>query len=162
MGVFLCQSEVKSGWKIRYSTSKTGTYKALKTLTGTSLTHASAEAGKTYYYKVIALAETSEANSAFSAIKSLTCDLARPTVSIALSANKPKVSWAKVDGAVSYKIYRATSKTGTYSLVKTTTAAYYKDTKAVAGKTYYYKVMAVCSNTSGNSAYSSIVSIKSK
>ena len=46
--------------------------------------------------------------------------------------------------------------------MKTTTNRYYKDTKAKSGKTYYYKVIAVCKNTSGNSAYSGIVSIKSK
>ena len=102
------------------------------------------------------------AAAAYSEVKSCTCDLAQPSVSIALSSKKPKVSWGKVTGAVEYKVYRATSKTGTYSLVKTTTSSSYTDSKASSGKTYYYKVVAVCSNTAGNSAYSSVVSIKSK
>ena len=83
-------------------------------------------------------------------------------VSITRSSGKPKVSWNKVTGAVSYKVYRATSKNGTYSLVKTTTSRSYKDTSAKSGKTYYYKVVAVCKTSAGNSAYSGIVSIKSK
>ena len=149
-------------YQVYRATSKNGTYSRISTTANTSVTNTKAEAGKTYYYKVRAICDVDAAAAAYSAVKSRTCDLPRPDVSIALSSKKPKVSWDKVTGAVEYKVYRATSKTGTYSLVKTTTASYYRDTKATAGKTYYYKVVAVCSNTAGNSAYSSIVSIKSK
>ena len=74
----------------------------------------------------------------------------------------PKVSWKKVEGATKYEVYRATSKSGTYSKVKTTTSLNWKDTAAKSGKTYYYKVVAVASKTAANSAYSGVVSIKSK
>ena len=149
-------------YEIYRATSKTGTYSRLTTVTGTSATNTKTDAGKTYYYKVRALCDVSAAASAYSEVKSRTCDLPRPSVSISLSSGKPKVSWGKVEGAVSYKIYRATSKTGTYSLVKTTTSLSYRNSGATAGEIYYYKVVAVCSNTAGNSAYSSIVYIKSK
>ena len=149
-------------YEVYRATSKSGTYSRITTTANTSITNTKTDAGKTYYYKVRAICDVDAAAAAYSAIKSRTCDLPRPTVSIALSSGKPKVSWAKVDGAVEYKVYRATSKSGTYSLVKTTTSLSYKNTSATAGKTYYYKVVAVCSNTAGNSAYSSIVSIKSK
>ena len=163
--------KIKVSWKaidgaVEYevyrATSKTGTYKLVKTTTSTSFTNTSTTAGKTYYYKVKAIASKSAADSAYSEVKSRTCDLARPTASVALSSNKPKVSWKKVDGAVEYEVYRATSKSGTYSKVKTTTSLSYKDTKATSGKTYYYKVIAVASKSAANSAYSSVVSIKSK
>ena len=149
-------------YEVYRATSKDGTYSRISTTSNTSVTNTKADAGKTYYYKVRAICDVDAAAAAYSSIKSRTCDLPQPSVSIALSSKKPKVSWTKVDGAVSYKVYRATSKTGTYSLVKTTTSSYYKDTKATSGKTYYYKVVAICSNTAGNSVYSSIVSIKSK
>ena len=149
-------------YEVYRATSKTGTYSRISTTANTSVTNTKADAGKTYYYKVRAICDVDAAAAAYSEVKSRTCDLPRPTVSVALSSGKPKVSWGKVEGAVSYKVYRATSKTGTYSLVKTTTSLSYKNTGATAGKTYYYKVIAVCSNTAGNSAYSSIVSIKSK
>ena len=149
-------------YEVYRATSKDGTYSRISTTSTTSVTNTKAEEGKTYYYKVRAICDVDAAAAAYSSIKSRTCGLPQPSVSIALSSKKPKVGWDKVEGAVSYKVYRATSKTGTYSLVKTTTASYYKDTKATSGKTYYYKVVAVCSNTAGNSAYSSIVSIKSK
>ena len=45
----------------------------------------------------------------------------------------------------------------------TTTSKSYTNTSAVKGKTYYYKVKAICTKTTnGNSAYSSVKSITSK
>ena len=149
-------------YEVYRATSKNGTYTLLKTTTSTSLTNTTVTAGNTYYYKVKAIASKSAANSAESEIVSRTCDLAQPTVSIALSSNKPMVSWKKVNGATKYGIYRATSRTGTYSKVKTTTSLNWKDTTAKSGKTYYYKVVAVASKSAANSTCSSIVSIKSK
>ena len=149
-------------YEVWRATSKNGSYSRLTTTTATSVTNTKTEAGKTYYYKVKALAQDSEANSAYSTAVSRTCDLAQPVVTIALSTKKPKVSWKKIDGATKYEVYRATSKNGTYSKVKTTTSTSYKDTAAKSGKTYYYKVVAVCSKTAGNSAYSAVKSIKSK
>ena len=149
-------------YEVWRATSKNGTYSRLTTTTATSVTNTKTEAGKTYYYKVKALAQDSEANSAYSTAVSRTCDLAQPVVTIALSSKKPKVSWKKIDGATKYEVYRATSKNGTYSKVKTTTSTSYKDTAAKSGKTYYYKVVAVCKSTAGNSAYSAVKSIKSK
>ena len=163
--------KIKVSWKkidgatkyeISRATSKDGKYTVVKTSTGSYWTDTSAKAGKTYYYKVKAIASKSAANSADSEMKSITCDLPQPTVSIALSSKKPKVSWKKVEGATKYEVYRATSKSGTYSKVKTTTSLNWKDTAAKSGKTYYYKVVAVASKTAANSAYSSVVSIKSK
>ena len=147
-------------YKVYRSETKDGTYKLMKTVTGTTYTNTSAVAGKTYYYKVKAVAENSSADSAYSEVKSRTCDLPQPEVKITKSLGKPKVSWNKVSGAVSYKVYRAASKNGTYSLVKTTTSCSYKDTAAKKNTTYYYKVVAVCNPTAGNSAYSNVVSIK--
>ena len=149
-------------YQVYRAESKNGEYKLIKTTTSTSLTNTSTTAGKIYYYKVKAIAENPTADSAYSVVESRTCDLARPEVEITRSSGKPKVSWDKVTGAASYKVYRATSKSGEYKLVKTTTSLSYKDTKATAGKTYYYKVVAVHSNSKANSAKSSVVSIKSK
>lgn len=73
---------------------------------GTSYTNTSAEAGKTYYYTVIALHGKSSANSAYSETKARTCDLARPEISVSLnSSGKPVVSWSTVNGAAKYTVY---------------------------------------------------------
>ena len=93
---------------------------------------------------------------------SRTCDLAQPEITVKLSSGNVKVSWEKVDGAQEYKVYRATSKDGTYKLLKTTTGTSFTNTSVTSGKTYYYKVVAVHSTSAANSAYSSLDSVKVK
>ena len=74
------------------------------------------------------------------------------------SYNKVKVTWKKVSGATGYKVYRATSKTGKYKLVKSVKTNTYTDSKLTTGKTYYYKVKAT--NKTASSAYSKVVKAK--
>lgn len=149
------------GYKVYYSTSKNGSYSVLKSYTNsTSLTHSKAVAGTTYYYKVRVLADDSAADSADSAIVKCACDLARPTVTVSNDAETGKVvlKWDKVSNAVSYNIFRATSKNGDYTCIKSgVTARTYTDTSARAGRTYYYKVRAVAENSAANSAHSAAV-----
>ena len=147
-------------YEVYRATSKNGTYSLLKTTTGTSLTNTSAKTGIQYYYKVRAIHSKSSANSAYSEIVTRICDLARPVVKATnvASSGKIKLSWEKVEGAVKYEVYRATSKTGTYSKLITTTSTSVTNTSATAGKTYYYKVRAIHEKSAANSAYSSVVS----
>ncbi|MCI5688998.1 MAG: fibronectin type III domain-containing protein [Emergencia sp.] len=59
------------------------------------------------------------------------------------SYTKIKVTWNKIEGVDGYKVYRATSKGGKYTVSKTTTSANttsYINTGRTTGKTYYYKV----------------------
>ena len=108
------------------------------------------------------MAEKSAANSAGTQV-SRTCDLPQVQPTIKLDAKgRPTVTWKAVDGAVSYKVYRSTSENGTYSLMKTATGTAYTNTNIVKGTTYFYKVVAVCANTDGNSAASKILSITAK
>ena len=139
------------------ATSQNGTYKLLKTTTDTQLTNTSTAAGTTYYYKVMAIHANSAANSAYSAVKSRTCDLAVPTnvkSSNLENSGAVQISWDPVEGASKYYIYRADSKDGEYKVVANSTGTYANNTSVTAGKTYYYKVMAVHSNTAANSALS--------
>ncbi len=138
------------------ATSKSGTYKYQAATTKLNYTDKSAVAGKTYYYKVKAVHAYSSANSAYSLVRSRTCDLARPviTTSNVASSGKIKISWDAIDGAEKYYIYRATSKDGEYKYLTATTKTSITNTSAEAGKAYYYKVKAVHSNTNANSAQS--------
>ena len=149
-------------YEVWRSTSKDGTYTKMYTTTGTSYTNSNATAGKMYYYKVKAICANTNGNSAFSAIVSRTCDCARPDVSIKLSSGHLKLSWDKVTGAEKYYVYRATSKSGTYTKIGSTTSVSYTDKTAKAGKTYYYKVKAINTKSAANSAYSLVDSIKAK
>ncbi len=149
-----------TSYKVYRATSKSGTYSLLGTVTTTSYTNTGAKEGTTYYYKVKAANGAGE--SAYSNVVSgkvvVTPKPAAPVVKLGNSATsgKPMLTWNAVSGATSYKVYRATSQNGTYSLLGTVTATSYTNTGAKAGTTYYYKVKAV--NSAGESAYSNIVS----
>lgn len=147
------RSEKKtSGYALVYSTSAKRSY-----------TDVSAEVGINYYYKVKAIHTNSSANSAYSEEVNRVCDLEKPVISVTLSGGDPKVTWETVEGAEKYEIWRSTSKSGEYQKVKTAiTARSFTDTAAKAGTKYYYKVRAIHSNTSANSAYSSVKYITAK
>ena len=65
-----------------------------------------------------------------------------------------KVSFAKVDGAKGYEVYRSTKVSLGYQMIGSTTKTAYTDKNVKAGKTYYYKVMAKGDGTLQDSAIS--------
>ena len=153
--------EGATSYRIYRSTSKGSGYSLLGTTTATSYTNTGAKAGTTYYYRVKACNDAGlspYSNIVSGQVKTVTPKPAAPVVKIGNSASsgKPQLTWNAVSGATSYKVYRATSQKGTYSLLGTVTATSYTNTGAKAGVTYYYKVKAV--NSAGESAYSNIVS----
>ena len=156
--------EGASKYYIYRATSKTGTYKHVKTaISARSYEDTDAKAGTNYYYKVKAVHSNTDANSAYSKIINRMCDLKRPVVTITHStAGNPYLKWSAIDGAEKYYIYRATSKTGTYKYLASTTSAKYVDKDVTEGKTYYYKVKAIHAKESANSAYSAIDYITAK
>ena len=154
-----------ASYKVYRATSQNGTYSLLGSVTVTSYTNTGAKDGVTYYYKVTAVNDSGE--SAYSNIvsgqnKAVTPKPAAPVVKIGHSASsgKPMLTWNAVSGATSYKVYRATSQNGTYSLLGSVTVTSYTNTGAKDGVTYYYKVKAV--NSAGESAYSNTVSGQNK
>ena len=150
-------------YQIYRATAENGKYSLMKTVTGNVYTNTNAKAGTKYFYKVIAVHENTNANSAYSAVVSRMADLARPEITVKLNAaGKSRISWKKVEGAVKYEVWRATSQNGKYTKLVTTKNLYQVNKNAVAGKTYYYKVMAVHSNTNANSAFSLPKYIKAK
>ena len=89
-----------------------------------------------------------------------------PSISLARGGNKRvKIYWGKIANAAGYKIYYSTSKTGTYSLVKTITSqdtVKYVKTGLVQNQTYYFKMTAYnkANGIVAESTYSNIVSAK--
>ena len=154
-----------SKYHVYRSSSEGGPYKYIGSTTETSYTDPSAYAGYTYYYKVKAISRVkTSANSVYSSVVMTVCHCAKPVVKITTtSSGDPKLTWNTVTGASKYEVYRATSRSGTYTKVATTTAKTYTNKTAKAGKTYYYKVKAVSKvKTSANSAYSAVKSIKAR
>ena len=145
-------------YEIYRSTKSTKSYSLLTTVEATGYTDESVAPGKTYYYKVIAIGAVSK--SAESSYAKLSGKCATPQISVTINedSGKPTLTWEKISGAKKYTVYRATSETGKYSKLGTTTKLTYTDSKATVGKTYYYKIVANASSGSYSSAYSNIVS----
>lgn len=82
-----------------------------------------------------------------------------PTVSVKkVTATSASLNIKKASGADSYKIYRATSKNGSYKCIGTTKSDSYKDEGLKAGKTYYYKVKA-CDKVNGKTLTSKLSNV---
>ena len=147
-----------SKYEVYRSGSKDGSYTLLGTTTATNYTDNKANAGYIYYYKAKAV-NANSIKSDYSATVAATCHCARPVVKpdYLISTGKPYIKWTAVAGASQYEVYRSGSKDGTYTLLGTTTAANYTDSKANAGYTYYYKVKAVSKVSSGANSYYSVV-----
>ena len=164
------------GYYVYRATSKNGTYSQLaKIEDGTVLTYTDDNliTGKYYYYKVRAyhIEDGTEVLSSYTAYKYARGTLSTPKITVKkTAAGTATITVTPVDGADGYVIYRATSKNGTYTNVtskctQTTDESgnlvftYAGQTK---NKTYYYKVRAYHTESSGNvfSEYSSYKSLK--
>lgn len=147
-------------YEVYWSASLDGTYTKLITTKNTGITNTSAKAGKTYYYKVRALATSkTAANSAYTRVGPVVCKCANPVVTLGNKATTGKVTlkWAAVSGATKYEVWRATGSKGTYTKIFTTKYTNVTNTTSKAGYTYYYKVKAICdTNTDANSGFSSV------
>ena len=147
-----------SQYEVYRATTKSGTYTLLGTTTATHYTDNKAGSGYTYYYKVRAISKVkSTANSVFSVPVAGICHCAKPTVKATYmgASGKPYIKWNAVANVSQYKVYRSTSKNGTYTLLGTTTATHYTDNKAGSGYTYYYKVRAISKvKSTANSVFS--------
>lgn len=73
------------------------------------------------------------------------------------SKGQVKLKWDKRRGASSYYIYRK-SGSGKWKLVKKVKNNYWTDKSVKKGKTYYYRIRAVCSK--GKGSYSKSAKIK--
>lgn len=137
-----------NNYEIYRSTSATGTYVLVATIAATTpaYTNINLPFNTTYYYKVrgYALLGTTKTYSGYTAIASAKTTIATPTGLVATAAtyNSTRLNWTAVAGANGYSVYRATSLTGTYSLLATVTTNTYTKTSLTPGATYYYKVNA--------------------
>ena len=158
------------GYKVYRSTSKTGTYEEVADVKELTYTDAVPKLGKTYYYKVkpYKTINGKVQEGEFTAYDSVSFKAGKPVIKVKKSSStSATISWEPVEYADGYRIYRATSKNGTYKSVKTITdheKLSYKNTKLTKGKTYYYKVKAFVLNgeTKSFGSYSSYKSVKLK
>lgn len=127
-----------------YRATKTTGYKLVATVTGNSFNDTNRACGKTFYYRIKAVSNTTSING----IKSDVVTMFVPK-QVVLSATRESkrvinLSWKKVTGADGYVIYRSTSATKGFKKIKTIksgTVKQYSNVK-LSNKTYYYKVRA--------------------
>lgn len=160
-----------------YKSTDNKTYKLLMTVKATknstySCHSKNLKTGKTYYYKVRAISKQSDGTTyygSYSAIVKASPTLNKTSInSLKNSSTRTAVvKWKKVSGATGYKVYRSTSKKGTYKVVKTIKSeknVSYSNKKLTKGKTYYYKVRAyrVVDGKNVYGPYSAVKSVKIK
>ncbi len=154
-----------AGYEVYRADSSRGTYRLVATATASSLTDEGLSTGKTYYYKVRAFDEA-DGNRVYGGYSSYKYAKPVPAAPVGLTASSAQggvaLDWDDVRGVTMYEVYRATSKSGSYTKIATTAESHALSTGLSAGRTYYYKVRAY--TLSGKekiySSYSAIVSGK--
>ncbi|MBQ3322638.1 MAG: CHAP domain-containing protein [Firmicutes bacterium] len=133
-----------AGYQVYRASSKNGTYKKITTVKSNSFVRTKLTTNKTCYYKVRGYKKSGSKTyyTKFTAAVAGTPKLSTPAVSIISSRTGIAVKWNGVQGASGYEVYRATSKNGSYSKVKTTSGTSFNNESVTNNKEYYYKVRA--------------------
>ena len=162
------QNSNVTGYQLYRSTSKNGTYKKIATINSNSTISYqdnSVESGKTYYYKIktYKMVNNEEIRSPFSPIKTKVF-MRKVELTITSYNDKAKLTWKKIENADAYQIFRATSKDGEYTRIRTISGSNnltYYDKNVKTNKKYYYKVRAY-TFINGQKSYGSFSTIQEK
>jgi fibronectin type 3 domain-containing protein/putative cell wall-binding protein len=145
-----------SNYTITRATSYSGSYSTIYTTSGTNYTDYNLSTGTTYYYRVQGV------NSYGSTVYTSSIASASPNSSssgdltaTSSGTNQIYLSWPSVSGVSNYTITRATSYSGSYSTIYTTSGTNYTDYNLSTGTTYYYRVQGV--NSYGSTVYTSSI-----
>lgn len=137
-------------YEVYRSTSKSGDYELIATVTKTNYTDKKLETNKNFYYKVIGV-KGSHKGTESKVVKKKTVPAATTMVTITSpSYDKLQLTWKKVSGADKYVIYRSEREDGGYKKIKTLKSTEYTDTKVEVGTLYYYKIVAYRGKVKGD------------
>ena len=139
-------------YEIYRSVQSKGKFKKIATVKGSIRKYVdkSVKSGKKYYYKISAIGNLNGAriSSGYSKTASFRALKQVKIASVKLTAQEHLLlKWGKVAGATKYRIFRASSKNGSYKKIaivpgKASSIQTYTDKNVVSGKTYYYRVQA--------------------
>lgn len=133
------------GYYIYRATAKNGIYIKVAATNNTAYTDYALTTGKTYYYKVRAysLAENIQIFGNYTDVSAVTPALPNPAdLSGTTASGRAKLTWKGVSSASGYRVYRATSRNGTYTRLISTRYTSITNSGLVSGRYYYYKVRA--------------------
>jgi len=153
-----------TGYQVKRSTSKNGTYASVKNTASTGFTNTGLKAGKTYYYTVRAY-KTVDGKRIYGADSAVVSVKPKPlkvkgVKAVQPDSGKAEISWSKQANVSGYQIARATSETGTYKSVGSTANLTFVNTRLTADKTYYYKVRAY-KTVNGKRVYGAYSNVRS-
>lgn len=139
-------SGLYTGFEIYRAETEEGEYVKIHEQVSNVYTDKNLEAGKTYFYKVVTVAEDIQSDfSKTVSAKTLTSPRAEAPIGLDIQyADKDiTISWNKTEYATSYIVYRSTGKYSEYTKIGTTDTNSYKDTVTDSVYNYYYKVVSV-------------------
>ena len=151
-----------SYYEIYRSTSKSGKYTKIASVSELKYTDLTVLPTVTYFYKV-RVCNTYKACSSYGSILSLKTKIKVPSkLTKKTSGSTIVLSYGASTGSNGYEIYRATELNGKYKKIGTTTELTYTDSTTIPNKVYYYKVRSFIKVNSKKyySAYSNIVNTK--
>ncbi|MEU1181355.1 PA14 domain-containing protein [Streptomyces sp. NPDC005820] len=103
--------------------------------------------GAAYSYQLRAYDKAGNESAGTAPKTVTTADRTAPAVPVLRpTASEPeglRVAWGEVAGATSYRVYRAATRSGTYTLIGTSGGTSYLDSSAVMGTGHHYKVTAL-------------------
>ena len=153
-----------TSYKVYRSSSSSGTYSQLGSATSNTYSYDNNPLSGYNYYKVKAVnsaGESSYSSYAYynntggggggTTVPNAPTGVTATNVGTS-SSPQIEISWNAVSNATSYKVYRSSSASGSYSLLGSTSSTYKYDNNPMSGYNYY-KVKAV--NSAGESSYSS-------
>jgi basic membrane lipoprotein Med (substrate-binding protein (PBP1-ABC) superfamily)/fibronectin type 3 domain-containing protein len=130
-----------TSYRVFRAASETGTKSLLGTLSASPANDIVASPGVTYYYWVKACNGAICSDfGAFDTGWRMVSPPANVQASDGAFTDKVQVTWNAATGALSYRVYRATSPTGSKTLLGSPAAFPYNDTGATPGTSYYYWV----------------------
>lgn len=127
-------------YRVYRSASKKGKYDCVAETVACSFRDESAEAGKTYYYKVASVGKNGKVKWS-SVVSTKTC-LNSPHVSLKYAGKTGTLVWNEVPEAVRYDVYTKTNK-GKWKKLASTAGTSYTNKKIKKGKELWYRVRAV-------------------
>jgi len=144
---------------VYYSTSASGPYTQIRTVSSTSYTVTGLSQNTTYYFKVSAYSSAGESSqSSYASATTAVLDAPTGVSSLVNLTNNIIVAWYQVSGATGYYVYSSSSASGPYTRVGTTSNNYWWAYTLPLNTTYYYKVSAY--NSAGESPQSSYTSAR--
>lgn len=135
-----------TGYEIYRSISKNGTYRLIKTTTATTFYNTNLTTGFTYFYRVKAIRKQSSLTSKSEFSEKVWKSPKLGTVYNLKAASNAyrtaELSWAGVNGASGYDVFRCSKANGTYTRAGRVKTNSFSEQNRPSGNSYYYKVRA--------------------